>query len=260
MFIIYRNGKNGLVKSVYADLSGIGDAMPTHQEIKNWYNSLYSSRGQGSMRPFEAYIDIVNLIDVEKGKLLLDVSCGTGFLLKAANKSGLKTFGVDISEEAVKIARTTSPESKVEAAMGEDLGIFENEKFDYVTCLGSLEHFLDKEKGLQEMRRVAKSTAKFCIMVPNSNFIYWKFKKDGGTAQQDINEALMSRDEWVGLFRNCGLQVIGTYQDKWFSQSVKVFSSANPIKIVKNAVLKTAWSLLPLNLTYQFIFILKKQS
>jgi ubiquinone/menaquinone biosynthesis C-methylase UbiE len=260
MFILYRNSNNGLVKSAYADFSRIGDVMPTHQEIKNWYNSLYSSKGPESMRPFEAYIDIIDCLGVEKGKLLLDISCGTGFLLKAANKAGLKTYGVDISEEAVKIARTTSPESKVDVAMGEDLGIFENGKFDYITCLGSLEHFLDKEKGLQEMHRVAKSSAKFCIMVPNSNFIYWKFKKDGGTAQQDINETLMSKAEWVELFNKCGLQVTDIYQDKWFMKSVKIFSSPNPIKIIKNMVLKTVWLLLPLNLTYQFIFILKKQS
>jgi SAM-dependent methyltransferase len=234
--------------------------MPTPQEIKNWYNTLYSSRGQESMRPYEAYIDIIKSMNIEKGKLLLDISCGTGFLLKAANNAGLRTFGVDISDEAVKIAKTTSPESLVEVAMGEDLGIFENEKFDYISCLGSLEHFLDKEKGLREMLRVAKSTAKFCIMVPNSNFIYWKIKKNGGTAQQDINETLMSLDGWTKLFNNSGLQVTNVYQDKWLMKRVIVFSSPNPIKIAKNAALKIAWSLLPLNLTYQFLFILKKHT
>jgi len=79
-------------------------------------------------------------------------------------------LGVDISDEAVKLAHRVAPESRVAVATGEAL-CFRDRSFDYVTCLGSLEHFLDMGQGLREMQRVAKPDALLCVMVPNSDFV-----------------------------------------------------------------------------------------
>jgi SAM-dependent methyltransferase len=231
--------------------------MLTEQEIKDWYNKRYASRGKGSMRPYESYPIILDYLDVSKGKSLLDVSCGIGFLLLAASKRGLKTSGIDISDEAVKIAKGVSPDSAIFEGKGEDLR-FEDKTFDYVTCLGSLEHFLDINKGLHEMRRVAKDDARFCIMVPNSNFIYWKFLRKLGTEQQDINETLLPLNEWQRVFAANGLKVIKVYRDNWQRRKIRVLNSANPIRILKNLTLKIGWFLVPVYWTYQFVFILKK--
>jgi len=227
--------------------------MPTNQEIKNWYNKRYSSQGKDSMRPEEAYPLFLDYLKVKKGKKLLDVSCGTGFLLKAGTQRGLDTSGTDISEEAVRIACQISPKSKIIVGRGEDLK-FSNNEFDYVTCLGSLEHFLDMNKGLQEMRRVAKDSAKFCIMVPNSNFILWKLSKKQGTEQQDINEKLLSSKEWQNIFKKNGYKITKIYKDKWLSGKEKSKSSNS----IKRFIFKFLWTIIPLNYTYQFIFILEK--
>jgi ubiquinone/menaquinone biosynthesis C-methylase UbiE len=234
-----------------------GDRVPTEREIKDWYNNIYAKSGAESMRPFEAYQIILDYLGVEKNNKLLDISCGTGYLLLAAAKNGLETYGVDISEEAVKVARKVSPDSKIEVGPGEDLK-FSDSTFDYVSCLGSLEHFLDMSKGLQEMKRVAKNGARFCIVVPNSKFIYWKLSKNAGTDQQDINETLMTNHQWQELFVQIGFAIAAVYQDKWFMKKIKIFQSANPLKIVKNTIMKLVWAFLPLNWTYQFVYILKK--
>jgi SAM-dependent methyltransferase len=231
--------------------------VPTEQEVKDWYDGMYSEKGEGSMRPYEAYPIYLDYLDAAKGKKLLDVSCGTGFLLKAASARGLETYGIDISAEAVKIAQKISPHSKISRGKGESLE-FADSTFDYVTCMGSLEHFLDKDKGLQEMRRVAKDDAGFCIGVPNSNFVFYKITGKPGTAQQDINETLMTDKEWRDLFSKNGFKVIAVKQDKWHGQKIRAFESLNPVKIAKNIFLKIAWAFLPLNWTYQFIYILKK--
>ena len=149
---------------------------------------------------------MLELLEPRRGATLLDVSCGSGFLLKAAHALGLAAYGVDLSDAAVRLAHQVAPESRVAVGAGEDL-CFRNASFDYVTCLGSLEHFLDIARGLQEMLRVAKPGAQFCIMVPNRDFAGWKLLGHQGTAQQDINERLLSLAEWRRVFEQQGLRV-----------------------------------------------------
>lgn len=232
--------------------------MVSEQEIKYWYDKRYVSKGVDSMRPYVAYPVFLDYLGVERGKKLLDISCGTGFLLLAASKKGLYTFGIDISEEAVKIAQNVSPDSFVSVSKGEDLKFVDN-TFDYITCIGALEHFLDMNKGLQEMKRVAKTEAIFCIMVPNSNFIFWRVSGKAGTEQQEINENLLSLKQWKSIFINNGFEILNIYQDRWFTKQVNIFSAIDLFQIFKKVTLKLIWVFMPLNYTYQFIFILRKR-
>ena len=219
--------------------------MVNEKEIKDWYNQRYDAEAEDAWRPYRAYPVFLDCLDVKSGGKLLDVGCGTGYLLKAADQRGLETYGVDIAAEGVKIARKISPNSKIIMGKGEDLN-FPDKFFDYVTCLGVLEHFLDIEKGIKEMVRVSKNEALFCIMVPNINFLFWKIKRGKGTEQQDINENLLSLKQWKDLFIRGGLEVLKVYQDRWFMRKGNIF-------------LKLVWGVLPLNYTYQFVFILKKK-
>jgi SAM-dependent methyltransferase len=209
------------------------------------------------MRPASAYPIYLDDLRAQTGKTLLDIACGTGFFLRAAAQRGLKTWGVDISEEAVKVARRISPESKIDVGKGEQLS-FADASFDYVTCLGSLEHFLDMDKAIAEMKRVAKPDALLCIGVPNSNFLYWKISGKHGTEQQDINEHMLSLREWSDFFTRNGLKIVRIRQDRWPMHKFRLFASVNPLKTVKAVLIRLVWSLLPLRYAYQFIFILTK--
>jgi len=233
--------------------------MTTEREIIDWYNKMYLSKGINSMRPYVAYPAFLDYLRPQTGKRLLDIACGTGFFLLAATRRGLKTFGVDISEESVKIAKNISPDSFVSTAKGEDLK-FDDNTFDYITCLGALEHFLDMNKGIEEMKRVSKEDAIFCIMVPNSKFIFWKISGNPGTAQQEVNENLLSLSQWKNIFINSRFQILNIYQDRWFMKNIRIFSSLNPLGIISRMIHKLIWIFLPLKYTYQFIFILKKKS
>ncbi len=232
--------------------------MVSEIEIKAWYDQRHLSFGENAWRPFEAYHIFLDYLDVKAGKRLLDIGCGSGYLLKAANQKGLQTYGIDISDEGVKIAKKASPNSEIIVGKGEDLR-FPDDFFDYVTCLGSLEHFLDMEKGVREMVRVGKKDASFCIVVPNIDFLFWKVIGSKGTKQQDINENLLSLKQWQNIFVKEGLEILRAYQDKWFMKKINIFSSVNPLGIVKRTIYKLGWIFLPLNCTYQFIFILRKR-
>ncbi len=48
---------------------------------------------------------------------------------------------------------------------------FDDESFDLVTCLGSLEHFPDPAASAKEMKRVLKPGGEALIFVPNLFFL-----------------------------------------------------------------------------------------
>lgn len=231
--------------------------MVCDKDIKDWYNQRHKSLRENAWRPYEAYPIFLDYLNVKPGRKLLDVGCGTGYLLKAADQQGLETYGIDISDEGVKIAKKSSPNSKIIVGMGEDIK-FSDISFDYVTSIGALEHFLDMEKGLKEMSRVAKKDALFCIVVPNINFLDWK-RGQKGTIQQDINENLLSLKQWKKIFMKEEFNILKIYQDKWFMKNIDIFSSTKPLIIIKRSIRKLMWLFLPLNRTYQFIFILSKR-
>ncbi len=225
-------------------------------EVKRWYDRRYAETGADTMRPPEAYFVYLEALDVQKGAHLLDVACGPGHLLNAGQAFGLQTSGVDLSEEAVRVAHEVSPQSDVRTGSSDHLE-FQTESFDYVTCLGALEHFPDMNQSLEEMQRVAKPNARFCIVVPNINFLIWKLFEPG-TEQQEIVENPMSLDAWEQLFIQNGFQILRREKEHWYLKRARFLTATRWLRSIERAALWILWRLLPLRLTYQFQFILTK--
>ena len=235
--------------------------MPSAEDVKSWYNQHYAAKGLQSMRPAAAYPVFLDLLGATAGTRLLDVSCGTGSLLAAARDRAVDAVGVDLSDEAVKLAKRFAPSAEVAVGAGEALA-FRDGSFDYVSCLGSLEHFLDMGKGLEEMKRVAKPAARFCIMVPNQDFIGWKVLGHQGTAQQDINEHLLPLKAWQQLFEQHGLVVLRVVPDRWHAIRWRSPNGGKrgAARFVIGPVLEAGWRLVPLRWQYQFVFVLANRS
>jgi SAM-dependent methyltransferase len=169
--------------------------------------------------------------------------------------------GVDLSDQAVRLAKQVAPGARVAVGAGEALA-FRDRTFDYVTCLGSLEHFLDMELGLREMQRVAKPAGRFCIMVPNQDFLGWKLVGHQGTAQQDINENLLPLTAWRRLFERSGLEVLAVMPDRWHAVRWRTGGQGgNGVRRwLTGPALEVAWRLLPLRWQYQFVFLLARRN
>lgn len=238
--------------------------MVTEEEIKGWYDDKHQARGEGAWRRYDAYPVFLDYLKAESGRRLLDVGCGTGYLLEAAEQRGLETYGIDISEAGVEIARRVSPQSRIAVGRGEELE-FPDEFFDYVTCLGSLEHFLDIDKGVQEMKRVCRNGGLLCIVVPNVNFVLWRLRGIPGTDQQDINEHLLSLEQWRDIFLRNGFEIVKVYSDTGFAKKGSIPSGSRISKLAKSIAYRVSWLvdltflMLPLNCSYQFIFIMRKK-
>jgi SAM-dependent methyltransferase len=209
------------------------------------------------MRPPIAYLAFLNVLAPRSPGALLDVACGTGQLLRLASGRGLQTSGVDISEEAVALARRVSPTSNVKVAPAEQLP-FDDGVMNYITCLGSVEHFLDADRAIEEMIRVATVDARFLIVVPNADFLGWRIIGRHGTEQQDIRETLRSRRQWTAFFEHHNLQVERIEKDRWYlKRDVQLRRGLGGAFC--RVVHRLAWAIIPLDWTYQFVFIFRQQ-
>lgn len=224
------------------------------QYIADWFDKTYRLRGNSYLRPKQAYYIFLKLLEVNKGQQILDVACGLGRLLEVALERELQPTGIDISKVAIEHCRKKLPSVPSYIGNAEDLP-FENQKFDYVTCLGSLERMLDRDKVLQELKRVLKNNGTICLLVRNSNSWKWRFiKKPLGLVNKQGNQDAMSLEQWTGLLEKNGLKVINTYCDQWPLMKFKIVSSFGFWRCFE----KIQTSVLPIKFANEFVFTLKK--
>lgn len=228
--------------------------------IKNYYNKYHCGKSTSiSLRVNRKrngsphYSHILNLMRVEERKTILDIGCGKGQLLVEAGKRGLICHGIDISESALKEAKSKSKAHYICADI--ELGIFyPDEYFDYVTCLGVWEHFENQENVLKEMVRVLKKTGKMCIFVPNGNYILHKFGYETDS-QPVINR--YSLDGYIERFEKGGLSIDKILKDN--SHLSNLDESTGYMKHFIKLLIHPFLIFLPVKLSYHFMFICHKR-
>jgi SAM-dependent methyltransferase len=177
------------------------------------YNHVY--RGNGILLRDSFYLWLIDLLKPQPGRLLLDISCGQGRLVKFAREKGLHAMGMDFAEEAVRLGVTDSPQSGWAVADGERLPLHDA-CIDYVTHIGSLEHYQNPEEGMGEIARVLKPTGTACVLVPNSYGLIGNIKHvwqtghvfDDGQPLQRYN----TRGGWRDMLAAKGLKTFHTYK------------------------------------------------
>jgi len=215
--------------------------------IKRFYDQYFQQHGCSAYRRKEAYRPFLEFLSITEEDSILDIGCGTGHLLKLAEERGANAFGFDISEESVKLCREYV-DGEVHQASAEEMP-FEDDTFDYVTCIGVLEHSPSPAVFLEETRRVAKNSAEMLFIVPNKQFFLWMIK-DEGTEQQDAFEQLRTFTEWWNLFEDNGMVVKEVVRDPWH----KKFEGG------KQALARVVNRLLPLRWNYQLMFLVEPQA
>ena len=150
----------------------------------------------------------LDLLDPPAGSRLLDVACGEGMLVERACERGLEAHGTDLSPVAAARSAELAPGARMTVGNGEHLP-YADDAFDFVTCLGSLEHYLDLWRGAQEIRRVLKPQGLAAIFLPNSYYlgdIIWHVLRRGrGPHHLQLVERFATSQEWAGFLRMMGL-------------------------------------------------------
>lgn len=105
----------------------------------------------GPMKPLHA-LNPLRLHYIQKhaeisGKNVLDMGCGGGILTESLAKAGANATGIDMSQDAIEIAKAHARQSKLnihyEKTRIEDFASLHPNTFDVITCMEMLEHVPD---------------------------------------------------------------------------------------------------------------------
>jgi SAM-dependent methyltransferase len=184
----------------------------THAQIQKFYDEIYYRDAKAAVTTPGHLRRLARRLGIDAGQKVLDVACGAGDWLLAAQERGALTAGIDLSHKAITLCRARLPDGAFHVGPAERLPFADGE-FDLVTCLGSLEHFLDPQAALQEMRRVACADARFVLLVPNTGFLTHRLGLYRGTWQNAVIERARDLDEWLSIFESAGLRVMTRWRD-----------------------------------------------
>ena len=163
---------------------------------KKWFNKqapvydetntiLYSKYGKISCE------NIYNYLKDKDFQKLLDIGCGTGYLINMLSKNyNAEYTGLDLSPEMIKQAQGKNIKNSVFIEGRSDELPFANDTFDIVTCSQSFHHYPETDKPMQEARRVLKQGGLYILSdtgcgpfkmlgVKVDSFIYRHFSNTG---------------------------------------------------------------------------------
>lgn len=146
-----------------------------------------------------------------KGKVVLDISCGTGYGSKILHDGGAsKVFGVDISSEAINFALSKYKGDGLDFRVGDILNIdFPDNYFDIAVCFETIEHVKNQEKALSELLRVLKPDGLLVISSPNR-----KLTSSGKSLEDPPNNPYhfieYSTEEFISTLRN-NVEILEVY-------------------------------------------------
>ena len=184
-------------------------------QIKNWFDKTYQQRGLRYLRPLAAYAVYIKILRLAPNESFLDVACGPGLMVRQAIDVGARAHGIDISNQAIEMAKQFVPQADTQTANAESLP-FADGSMDAITCLGSLERMINLDKVLQEIHRVGATDGRFCFLVRNSNTVLWKLLMEQfGLRNKEGHQGAKTLDEWQTYFEKNGFKIITVLPDQW---------------------------------------------
>lgn len=157
---------------------------PSESEVEKFYQAEYwhrkSYRGESALGYLsylaerESFIDYFQKVLRELKRVyprpsgkVLDIGCSFGFFLKVAQEADWQIYGIDLSPAPVEQAKRelgvkTIYNKSIEQAK------FKANFFDLVTVFQTIEHVVDPERFLKEIKRVLKPGGVVLLSTPNA--------------------------------------------------------------------------------------------
>jgi len=150
---------------------------------------------------------------VGDGDTALDIGCGTGDFIQLLSEAGARVTGLDVSQEAVRIARQRfQGNDRVEVITGkvEELD-FPPESYDLVTSITVLQHIVDDrlfDRAVQNVTEVVKTGGNIILLETAPS------KAPTGPDSHYVRAR--TRQEWIDAFAAKGCQLVNeTSHQQW---------------------------------------------
>jgi len=143
--------------------------MKIWNEVAPRYHKRWASVNKG---PFQSTKKLIDLVNISKKNLVLDVACGTGVVTKQIQKKIGKSgyvIGIDTSTTAIKIAKKWNENNNLDFINTDAENFTFSKKFDIITCQYALFFFPNAQKALKNMKNSLKKSGKIGISVHGSN-------------------------------------------------------------------------------------------
>ncbi|ABZ76850.1 Methyltransferase type 11 [Shewanella halifaxensis HAW-EB4] len=226
---------------------------PKYSDIKCYYDTAYQHNAEATFpvdhQRYQQWLKHGSFQRLHHQGASLDIGCGAGFICQLLSEQGYQTYGVDICEQALTIARQNVPHGQFVSSQESGSFDFGDDFFELVTCFGVLEHLKQPHHTISESFRILKPNALAIFIVPNSTSPYFWFNH--GTGQ--VYEKPRSLKEWRSMFMAQGFKVIDVQRDPGPSLDTSQ-TLQQKLKYLANAVINVT----AIELTYQFIFYLQK--
>ena len=112
---------------------------------------------------------INSLLEKDRRSLLLDVGCGSGFVLSQIEDKFNLAVGIDMSKEAVKYGSSFINSALI---IGDAQRLpFKDSTFDCIISTDAFEHFPDDIAAIHEVKRLLRLKGYFIVYVPTQNGI-----------------------------------------------------------------------------------------
>jgi ubiquinone/menaquinone biosynthesis C-methylase UbiE len=132
-----------------------------HYNKKRIHNSLFRWIDRKKIAILKKRFDGKNL-------KILDYGCGTGSI--SSKIQGCKIYGFDNNKNLLRIAK----ENGLDVKAGDFESIpFDNDFFDAVISIDTIEHVSSREKAFKEIKRVLKKDGELIIFTPAFNSPLW---------------------------------------------------------------------------------------
>ena len=153
---------------------------------------------------------LLSSINPTKQTRLLDLGCGTGWLVRTASElcSGEGRFvGIDASPRMIERAKSNSTANNaVEFYLGSaDTLPFEDNSFDVVTCTNSFHHYPKPIDALLEARRIMRQGGRIYILDVTRDNLFAGLINRVLTMKEKEHVKFYSTREYIEMFRDAGL-------------------------------------------------------
>jgi ubiquinone/menaquinone biosynthesis C-methylase UbiE len=118
------------------------------------------------------YKEIAGKLPLKESGRVLDVGTGTGLQLRAIHEvqPGINLYGLDLSGEAIAIAKTYLADLDVDLRMGSiENTSFDDATFDIVTCNSSMSYWKNLVDCFDEIYRILKPGGQAVLFEPRKN-------------------------------------------------------------------------------------------